>query len=96
MVFCKDHWIIYGNAYGCRHGTQSEKHCSIRSSGGINSYSLNGNSYTDAVSESRKYTEEELAATTTANIKALASELGYSITKTVKADVIAQFLEQQG
>lgn len=64
--------------------------------GGINSYSLNGNSDADAVSESRKYTEEELTAMTTANIKALASELGYSITKTVKADVIAQFLEQQG
>lgn len=64
--------------------------------GGINSYSLNGNSDADAVSESRKYTEEELTAMTTENIKALASELGYSITKTVKADVIAQFLEQQG
>lgn len=96
MVFCKDHWIIHGNAYGCRHGTQSEKHCSISSSGGINSYSLNGNSNADAISESREYTEEELTAMTTVNIKALAFELGYSITKTVKADVIAQFLEQQG
>lgn len=33
---------------------------------------------------------------TVANIKALAAELGYSITKTLKADIIAEFLEQQG
>lgn len=32
---------------------------------------------------------------TIAEIKALASELGYSITKTRKADIIAEFLEQQ-
>lgn len=32
---------------------------------------------------------------TIAEIKALASELGYSITKTKKADIIAEFLEQQ-
>ena len=33
---------------------------------------------------------------TIANIKSLAAELGYSITKTIKADIIAEFLEQQG
>lgn len=33
---------------------------------------------------------------TIAEIKALASALGYSITKTRKADIIAEFLEQQG
>lgn len=33
---------------------------------------------------------------TVANIKALAVELGYSITKTLKADIIEEFLEQQG
>lgn len=33
---------------------------------------------------------------TVANIKALANERGYSITKTVKADIIAEFLAQQG
>ena len=33
---------------------------------------------------------------TVANIKSLAKELGYTITKTVKADIIAEFLEQQG
>lgn len=32
---------------------------------------------------------------TIAEIKALASDLGYSITKTKKADIIAEFLEQQ-
>lgn len=32
---------------------------------------------------------------TVAKIKTLASELGYSITKTLKADIIAEFLEQQ-
>ena len=32
---------------------------------------------------------------TIAEIKALAEELGYSITKTRKADIIAEFLEQQ-
>lgn len=33
---------------------------------------------------------------TVANIKSLAVELGYSITKTLKADIIKEFLEQQG
>lgn len=32
---------------------------------------------------------------TIAEIKSLAAELGYSITKTRKADIIAEFLEQQ-
>lgn len=32
---------------------------------------------------------------TIAEIKALAAELGYSITKTRKADIIAEFMEQQ-
>ena len=32
---------------------------------------------------------------TVANIKSLAAELGYSITKTLKADIIEEFLEQQ-
>lgn len=32
---------------------------------------------------------------TIAEIKALAVELGYSITKTKKADIIAEFLQQQ-
>lgn len=33
---------------------------------------------------------------TVADIKALAESRGYSITKTVKAEIIAQFIEQQG
>lgn len=32
---------------------------------------------------------------TIAEIKSLATDLGYSITKTLKADIIEQFLEQQ-
>ena len=32
---------------------------------------------------------------TIAEIKALASELGYSISKTKKADIIAEFIKQQ-
>lgn len=32
---------------------------------------------------------------TIAEIKALAAELGYSITKTRKAEIIAEFLDQQ-
>ena len=32
---------------------------------------------------------------TISEIKALAAELGYSITKTRKADIIAEFLKQQ-
>lgn len=33
---------------------------------------------------------------TVAEIKALAEELGYSITKTKKADIIEEFLAEQG
>lgn len=32
---------------------------------------------------------------TIAEIKSLASDLGYSITKTLKAEIIAQFLDEQ-
>lgn len=46
--------------------------------------------------ETKKYTEAELQAMTIANIKSLASELGYSINATLKADIIAEFLRQQG
>ena len=42
------------------------------------------------------YTESELSSMTVAEIKALASELGYSITETKKADIIMEFLAQQG
>jgi hypothetical protein len=40
--------------------------------------------------------EDELNALTIAQIKNLAAELGYTITATRKADIIAEFLQQQG
>lgn len=49
----------------------------------------------DSSDDSTVYTEEELTAMTIAQIKALAEELGYTITATKKADIIAEFLEQQ-
>ena len=42
------------------------------------------------------YTQEDLEALTIAQIKALAEEMGYTITATRKAEIIAQFLAQQG
>ena len=42
------------------------------------------------------YTQEDLEALTIAQIKALAEEMGYTITASRKAEIIAQFLEQQG
>lgn len=41
------------------------------------------------------YSENELSDMTIAEIKALSSELGYSITESKKADIIAEFLAQQ-
>ena len=41
------------------------------------------------------YTEDELNSMTVAAIKELASDRGYSIKKTLKADIIAEFLSQQ-
>ena len=57
---------------------------SICSSGGITGYNLN-----------RAYTAESLNDMTISEIKALADELGYSITATKKADIISEFLAQQ-
>lgn len=45
--------------------------------------------------EEHKYTKEELMAKTVKEIKALAAENGINITKTTKADVVGEFLEQQ-
>ena len=39
--------------------------------------------------------EEELSALTIRQLKALAAELGYTITATTKAGIIAEILEQQ-
>ena len=43
----------------------------------------------------RAYDAEALESMTIAEIKALAEELGYTITATKKADIIAEFLAQQ-
>lgn len=43
-----------------------------------------------------QYTEEELQAMTIVKIKDLAGTRGYTITKTIKSDIIAEFLAQQG
>lgn len=42
------------------------------------------------------YTADELNKMTVTQIKALANELGYSITKSLKVDIIDEFLRQQG
>ena len=49
----------------------------------------------EMVFEEGTYTQEELETMTIDQIKALATELGYTITKTLKADIIAEFLTQQ-
>ena len=46
--------------------------------------------------ESGTLSEDELNALTIAQIRAIAEEKGYTITATRKADMIAEFLEQQG
>lgn len=46
--------------------------------------------------EEEHYSEVQLNAMTITEIKALAESKGYTITKTGKADIIAEFLEQQG
>lgn len=49
----------------------------------------------DSSSEVILYTSDDLNNMTIAQIKALATELGYSITKTLKVDIISEFLAQQ-
>jgi len=49
----------------------------------------------DATEGEEKYTEEKLSELTAREIKILAAERGYKITKNSKTDVIAQFLKQQ-
>lgn len=52
----------------------------------------------DAVPESQgaaSYTADDLNAMTIAEIKALAADLGYTVTQTKKAEIIAEFLGQQ-
>ena len=45
--------------------------------------------------EPKKYTAKELESMTIAKIEDLAEELGYEITRTLKADIIDEFLSQQ-
>lgn len=47
-------------------------------------------------SGSGKMSESELSDLTIAQIKSIAAEKGYTITASRKADIIAEFLEQQG
>lgn len=44
---------------------------------------------------SAAFTAEDLNAMTVAEIKSLANDMGYTITATRKADIIAEFLEHQ-
>ncbi len=41
------------------------------------------------------YTQEELEELTINEIREIAEDRGYTITETLKADIIAEFLEQQ-
>lgn len=44
----------------------------------------------------KTYTDEELNGMTISEIKTLAGGLGYSITATKKADIVEEFLKEQG
>lgn len=44
----------------------------------------------------KTYTAEELNGMTISEIKSLAGGLDYSVTATKKADVVAEFLKEQG
>lgn len=50
---------------------------------------------TEDDSDNKVYTEEELNALTVEKIKGIANQRGYTITKTVKAEIIAEFLAAQ-
>lgn len=57
---------------------------------------LSGGSTTIVTDTNKKYTSDELNAMTVEQIKALAAKRSYTITKTAKADIISEFLTQQG
>lgn len=46
--------------------------------------------------DAKLFTAEELNELTIADIRDLAAELGYDLTKTKKAEIIEEFLQQQG
>lgn len=58
-------------------------------------YSANNDQLVDDEQTAAVYTEAQLSDMTINNISALAEARGYVITKTVKAEIIAEFLEQQ-
>lgn len=43
----------------------------------------------------KNYTEQELEKMTVSSIKKIASDRGYSITKTLKSDIISEFIKEQ-
>lgn len=51
--------------------------------------------YYPQATDTTVYTQEQLESKTIEEIKAIATERGYSITQTLKADIITEFLEQQ-
>lgn len=42
-----------------------------------------------------QFTAEQLSGMTIAHIKSLAAERDYTITKSLKADIVAEFMEQE-
>ena len=56
---------------------------------------MSGSSGGSSSNLDKVYTEEELNALTVNEIKAIATERGYSITSTTKADIIVEFLAAQ-
>ena len=54
-----------------------------------------GNGSTPDNGTATTYTQEQLEEMTIAQIRELAAERGYTITSSLKADIIAEFLEQQ-
>lgn len=58
-------------------------------------YAMSGQTGRVGIEIPKEYTEDELGAMTIEQIKGLAAESGYSIKKTAKADIIAEFLAAQ-
>ncbi len=61
----------------------------------VSSVNMTSGESENGSSEVVLYTADSLNSMTVIQIKALASELGYSLTKTLKADIINEFLAQQ-
>lgn len=60
-----------------------------------NENSLNTMSFENETADDTVYTQEMLESMTVNQIKEVAAERGYTITKVIKADVINEFLSQQ-